>query len=249
MGPVLAESETAGDAEDLQWTRDFQAGKEQGFNRLVLKHKDRIFGLCLRILSNREEADDAAQETFVRVYHGLQDFRHDAKFSSWLYRIAVNTCKNKLASRAHRDARDHADVDALESTAAESIGSASSHASGTEGYPLGYSPSPAQVLEAKRRGERIEAAIARLPEEQRILIVLRDVEGRSYEEIAESTGLNPGTVKSRLNRGRAQLQEWLREVLLLGLLLALAAWAWHQGTSGPSHERRDAAAGMDGSHG
>lgn len=193
-----------GDAEDFQWIRLFKSGKEEGFNRLVLKHKDRIFGLCLRLLAgDREEAEDAAQETFVKAYSGLMDFRMESKFSSWAYRIAVNTCKNRLVSRPYRDSRRHLDLEAAEMDGAPSA------------------PDPSQVLESKGRRERIEEAIARLPEEQRTLVVLRDVEGRSYEEIAETTGLNPGTVKSRLNRGRRQLQEWLRDCFLAAMLLAI----------------------------
>jgi RNA polymerase sigma-70 factor, ECF subfamily len=199
-----SEAMDPGDAEDFQWIESFKSGKEEGFNRLVLKHKDRIFGLCLRLLAgSRPDAEDAAQETFVKVYHGLRDFRMESKFSSWLYRIAVNTCKNRLLSRSYQESRRHRDLEAADADGAPS------------------SPSPDQVLEAKGKRERIEEAIARLPEEQRTLVVLRDVEGRSYEEIAETTGLNPGTVKSRLNRGRRQLQEWLREYFLAGLLMML----------------------------
>jgi RNA polymerase sigma-70 factor, ECF subfamily len=200
----LSEAMEPGDAEDFQWIGSFKSGKEEGFNRLVLKHKDRIFGLCLRLMAgDRDEAEDAAQETFVKVYQGLKDFRMESRFSSWAYRIAVNTCKNRLVSRPYRDSRRHRDLDAADSDGAPSA------------------PSPAQVLEAKGKRERIEEAIARLPEEQRILVVLRDVEGRSYEEIAGTTGLNPGTLKSRLNRGRRQLQEWLRDYFLPILLLAM----------------------------
>jgi RNA polymerase sigma-70 factor, ECF subfamily len=200
----LSEAMEPGDAEDFQWIGSFKSGKEEGFNRLVLKHKDRIFGLCLRLMAgDRDEAEDAAQETFVKVYQGLKDFRMESRFSSWVYRIAVNTCKNRLVSRPYRDSRRHRDLDAADSDGAPSA------------------PSPAQVLEAKGKRERIEEAIARLPEEQRILVVLRDVEGRSYEEIAGTTGLNPGTLKSRLNRGRRQLQEWLRDYFLPILLVAM----------------------------
>lgn len=182
------------DEQDKQWILDFQGGSEAGFNRLVLKHKDRIFSLCLRLLQDRHEADDAAQETFVRVFQGLRGFRGEAKFSTWLYRIAVNACKNKLDSKEYRHRKDRRDLEEGEAELMKPV------------------PSPAQVLESKGRRERIEAAIGRLPEDQRMLVVLRDVEGRSYEEIADATGLNPGTLKSRLNRGRRQLQEWLREL-------------------------------------
>jgi RNA polymerase sigma-70 factor (ECF subfamily) len=194
-----------GDAEDFEWIRDFQSGREQGFNRLVLKHKDRVYGLCLRMLAGSAlDAEDVAQESFVKAYHGLGGFRMEAKFSSWMYRIAVNACKNRMMSRAFRDSRRDRDLEAADMEGA------------------GTAPSPAQELETKGKRERIEAAIARLPEEQRTLIVLRDVEGRSYEEIAETTGLNPGTVKSRLNRGRKQLQEWLKDCFLPFILIAIA---------------------------
>ncbi|MDQ3001614.1 MAG: sigma-70 family RNA polymerase sigma factor [Fibrobacterota bacterium] len=200
----LSEAMEPGDAEDFQWIDSFKSGKEEGFNRLVLKHKNRVFGLCLRLMSgDRDEAEDVAQETFVKVYQGLKNFRMEARFSSWVYRIAVNTCKNRLVSQSYRESRRNRDLDAAEADGAPSA------------------PSPAQVLEAKGKRERIEAAIAKLPEDQRILVVLRDVEGRSYEEIAETTGLNPGTLKSRLNRGRRQLQEWLREYFLPILLAML----------------------------
>ncbi len=182
------------DAEDRDFVLKFQGGGEEGFNRLVLKHKDRVFSLCMRMLCDRDEADDTAQETFLRVFHGLKGFRLESRFSTWLHRIAVNACKNKLDSRAWKDSRAKAGLEAAEREEA------------------GSSPSPAQVLEAKSRRDRIEEAIARLPEDQRVLVVLRDVEGRAYEEIAESLALNPGTLKSRLNRARAQLQDWLKEL-------------------------------------
>ena len=186
-----------GDEEDFRWILAFKSGKEEGFNRLVLRHKDRIYGLCLRLLArDPHEAEDAAQETFVKVYHALRDFRMESKFSSWLYRIAVNTCKNRMVSRSYRESRNRLDPETVDGDMALSA------------------PAPDQVLEDKGKRERIESAIARLPEEQRVLVVLRDVEGRSYEEIAETTGLNPGTVKSRLNRGRGQLKEWLRGYFL-----------------------------------
>ena len=196
MDGIPKEVHAPEDTEDREWVRVFKAGREEGFNRLVTKHKDRIYGLCLRLLSDRDLAEDAAQESFVKVYHGLKEFRMEAKFSSWLYRIAVNTCKNHLTSKAYRDSRDNKELEAAD----------------TDDIISSRVQDPAQVLETKSKQQAIEAAIARLPEEQRLLVVLRDVEDRPYEEIADMTGLNPGTVKSRLNRGRGQLQVWLREL-------------------------------------
>lgn len=201
-----------GDEEDFRWILAFKSGREEGFNRLVLRHKDRIYGLCLRLLARDPlEADDAAQETFVKAYHSLREFRMESKFSTWLYRIAVNTCKNRLVSRSYRESRNRRDPETADADMA---------------HTASMAPSPDQVLEAKGKREKIEAAIARLPEEQRTLVVLRDVEGRSYEEIGEATGLNPGTVKSRLNRGRGQLQEWLRGYFLPLLILAAGGLPW-----------------------
>src|SRR5262245_17502035 len=142
-GPVRAPVPVAGQApgpgpqddEDRQWVLEYQGGREEGFNRLVLKHKDRIFSLCLRLLQDSHEADDAAQETFVRVFQGLRGFRGEAKFSTWLYRIAVNACKNKLDSKEYRHRKDRRDLEESEAEA-----------------PLA-APSPAQVLESKGRRE------------------------------------------------------------------------------------------------
>jgi RNA polymerase sigma-70 factor (ECF subfamily) len=219
-GFPAGQAETAlPDAEEIAWIRDFQAGREQGFNRLVLKHQDRVYGLCLRLLAgDAAEAEDAAQEAFVRGYRGLKEFRMEAKFSSWMYRIAVNVCKNKMASRSWREARRSV-----------ALGADGPEAAADAREAGGAAPSPAQELEAKARRARIEDAIARLPDEQRELVVLRDVEGRSYEEIAAATGLNPGTVKSRLNRGRGQLRAWLKDCLPSWLLVALA---WMMRTHG-----------------
>ncbi len=199
---MLNEEDT--DSEDQEWILAFQSSTkvgEAGFNRLVLKHKDRIFGLCMRLLGDRDEADDAAQVTFVKVYHSLKDFRGDAKFSTWVYRIAVNTCKNRMESKAYKESKHQQNFEALENIE-----------SSTNSPIPSSSPSPAQMLESKGRQQCIEAAVNKLSEEQKILVILRDMEGRSYEEIVELTGLNLGTLKSRLNRGRAQLQEWLREL-------------------------------------
>lgn len=200
---VLKDAYLPADSEDREWVQLFQAGKEAGFNRLVLKHKDRIYSLCLRFLQNREDAEDCAQETFVKVYHGLKDFRMESMFSSWLYRIAVNTCKNKQMSKPYREAKQNQNLE-------NEVGQGETQAEMSTA--LVGSVSPEQVLENKTRRAAIEAAIGRLPDDQRVLIILRDIEGLSYEEVAETVGLNMGTVKSRLNRGRLQLQEWLREL-------------------------------------
>jgi RNA polymerase sigma-70 factor (ECF subfamily) len=186
--------------EDAALVRVFQGGDESAFDTLVLKHKDRVFGLCYRILGDREEANDSAQEAFVRAYRAMRGFRGDSAFSTWLYRIAWNACANKVGSAGYLRRRrmvrlDQAPVDC------------------ESGRPLEASdraPSPAEALDRKERAQRVREAIDALPPDQRAAVVLRDMEGLPYEEIAEITGCDLGTVKSRLARARDRLREMLK---------------------------------------
>jgi RNA polymerase sigma-70 factor (ECF subfamily) len=189
--------------EDALLIRDFCEGDKAAFDNLVLKHKDRLFSLCYRLLGDYEEANDSAQETFIKVYRSLKKFRLESAFSTWLYRIAVNTCKNKLKSSAFRQKRRMVPLEnpisANRSTPSREI--------------QDDSQSPAMALEKKERMRVIQEAINALPEEQREVVTLRDIEGFSYEEVAEITGFNLGTVKSRLARARLSLRKTLRSVI------------------------------------
>ncbi len=171
-------------AEDEADLDAFLNGDENAFNALVLRHQGRVYGLCHRFFcGDRDEAADAAQETFVKAYHGLREFRRESRLSTWLYRIAINVCKNRAASAHFRHGSRSLDISATAQAAPQ---------------------------DDPDRSRAIESAIAALPEEQRVLVILRDIEGRSYEEVSETTGLNLGTVKSRLNRARGVLRERLR---------------------------------------
>jgi len=158
------------------------------FDELVLEHKDKVFNLCYRFLGNYEEADDCAQETFVKVYRSLKDFRRESSVSTWIYRIAVNTCKNRVASAQYRRSRNMAQLDEV----------------GDEKL------SPATEADRREKGELIQEAIDSLPPDQKSVVILRDIEGLSYEGVAEATGLNLGTVKSKLARARQALREKLK---------------------------------------
>jgi len=185
--------------EDAALVRAFQAAEETAFDKLVLKHKGRVFNLCYRILGDYEEADDCAQEAFVKVYRSLNRFRFKSAFSTWLYRIAVNTCKNRFRSAEYRNSRKAVRLDGAVNP-------------GRDTAPVEIadtSLSPAVEVERKEMGVLIRQAIDSLPEEQKMVVVLRDVEGMTYEEIAGITGYNPGTVKSKLARGRRKLREKL----------------------------------------
>jgi RNA polymerase sigma-70 factor (ECF subfamily) len=189
--------------QDRALVKAFQAGDKASFDELVLKHKDRLFNLCLRFLGDYQEANDSAQEVFVKVYRSLKRFRFESAFSTWLYRIAVNTCKNKLRSSEYRHRKKMVHLDnpgILEG--------------GTGALEIrDETQSPLLELERKERLNLIRRAIDSLPPEQKMVVVLRDIEELSYEDIAHITGYSLGTVKSRLSRARLDLRKKLVKVM------------------------------------
>ncbi|MBN2124936.1 MAG: sigma-70 family RNA polymerase sigma factor [Deltaproteobacteria bacterium] len=182
--------------EDAVLVRAFQAGDRTAFDRLVLRHKDNLFNTLYWHLGDYQQANDAAQDVFVKVFRGLNRFRFESTFSTWLYRIAVNTCRNRLQSAAHRWRK--------RTVSLEDPGGAGDRNPGLQ-VPDG-GPSPANGVERKQRRALIRRAVAELPGEQNRVVVLRDIRGLSYEEISEITGVNLGTVKSRLARARQELR-------------------------------------------
>ena len=188
--------------EDMTLIRAFQGGDKAAFDELVLKHQHKLYNLCYRFLGDYQEANDSAQETFIKVYRSLKKFRLESAFSTWLYRIAVNTCKNKLKSAEYRQNKKMVSLD--------------NPVSLDRGGPAieiqDETHSPAMELEKKERVRLIQEAINALPPEQKEVVTLRDIEGFSYEEIVQITGLNLGTVKSRLARARLELRRKLRSV-------------------------------------
>lgn len=173
---------------------------QRAFDALVLKYQNRVFNLCYRYLGNYEEANDCAQETFVKVYRSIGKFRQESSFATWLYRIAVNTCKNKLTSLEYRYKKKTISLD-LPGTNSEND------------CPLEVrddSSNAAFEIEKREKEQLIQLSIDSLPTDQRSVVLLRDIEGLSYEQIAKVTGFNLGTVKSKLSRARVALQEKLR---------------------------------------
>ena len=184
---------------DAAFVRAVQAGDMAAFDHLVLKHKDKLFNMVYWLLGDYQEANDCAQEIFIKVFKSLKKFRFESLFSTWLYRIAINTCKNKLKSSAYRWKKKTVPLENPES---------SEH--GNRSYEIrNGSPSPENKLEKKERMMLIQKAVNALPEEQNRVIVLRDIQGLSYQEIVDVTGLNLGTVKSRLARARMELRNKL----------------------------------------
>lgn len=183
--------------EDLDLIQAFLGGDQSAFDKIVLKHKNMVFNLCFRLLNDFEEAEDCAQEIFIKVYKNIGKFRFQSAFSTWLYRVAVNTCKNKLGSLDFRIKNKTKEWDG----AVESDNNQNSAAA------------PEKNIEIKEINRHIEAAIDTLSADHKILVVLRDIELRSYEEIANATGMKLGTVKSKLSRAREQLKKKLKEVI------------------------------------
>ena len=165
----------------------FQKGDPLAFEEFVHQHQDRIYNLCRYMLRDPRNAQDAAQDVFLKAYKGLKDFRPDSSLYTWVYRIAVTTCLDyKRKSRR-------------ESLRNEPL---------TEDLPLN-TPSPEQVYTTKEIQAHIQHALQKLPKKLGSVIVLREIEELSYEEIAEVLQISIGTVKSRIARAREQLRRIL----------------------------------------
>ena len=169
---------------------------ERAFRELIDEHRDRVFNITYRMLGNRAEAEDVAQEVFITVFKQIENFRGDSKFSTWLYRVTVNHCKNRIKYLARRHDRDR---DELDETSQQQNGA-------VNGAPV-RAKNPDKALESAQMEKLLQDAIASLDDEQRAVVILRDVEDLSIEEICEITGLPDGTVKSRLHRARLVLRK------------------------------------------
>jgi len=180
-----------------------QRGDVEAFNQLVRLYEGRVYNLCYRMLGDADAAADVAQETFISVYRNLNKFRGGV-FRSWLLRIATNACYDALRARKRRPAIS---LDAAQESEDDGPG--------FEIADTGEAPD--EVALRRELAAAIQRGIAQLPEDQRIVVILSDVQGLAYEEIAEVTNTNLGTVKSRLSRARARLRDILREGELLPL--------------------------------
>jgi RNA polymerase sigma-70 factor (ECF subfamily) len=174
------------------------ARDERAFSELVRAYERRVFALVLRMIGDRAEAEDLAQEVFVQVFKAIGTFRGDAKLSTWIYRIAVNLCKNRSKYLKVRHAGEQ---DELEAVAERAPLGEARHAN------VGQVARPDEMIAGKQVEQIVQRAILAIEPEFRECLVLRDVEELSYEQIGEITGLPPGTVKSRIHRARALLRE------------------------------------------
>ena len=176
-----------------------QAGDKAAFDVLVQKYQSKIIQLANRYVHDQDEAMDIAQEAFIKAYKALGRFRGDSAFYTWIYRIAINTAKNHLVASRRRPPR--ADIDAVEAEQYDS-------ATGLKEYAT-----PERMLLKEEIKETIAGAIENLPDDLRTAITLRELEGMSYEEIAQAMDCPIGTVRSRIFRARDAIDGKLKPLL------------------------------------
>ncbi|MEM8836331.1 MAG: RNA polymerase sigma factor [Planctomycetota bacterium] len=182
-------------ARDAALVHAANSGDRKALEELLGRYSDRVFGVCLRMCGSRDSAEDLAQETLVRVIQGLSKFGHRSKVSTWIIRIAMNTC---LTNRRRMRLRRHASLDAPAGDGGESLVSLQQDAA---------EPDAHERVSGQRERARLHAAMCRIKPEQRAIIILRDVHGLDYAAIADVLDIAGGTVKSRLFRARSALRD------------------------------------------
>ena len=182
---------------DRELVEKAKQGDQSAFEQLVLDNQNKIYALALRLVDDREEAADLAQEAFVKAWQGLSAFQGESSFSTWVYRLTTNVCIDHLRKKKRREG-----VEPAVSLDDENSGWAE---------PADRASDPQQVLEQSERGQALARGLARLPDWQRRVLVLRELSGLSYQEIAQALDIDLGTVKSRIARARLNLRKILLE--------------------------------------
>ena len=184
---------------DAELVKRVQAGDKTAFDILVQKYQHKVVNLISRFVSDQAECYDIAQDSFIKAYRAIGNFRGDSQFYTWLYRIAANTAKNHLASRARKSPNYTVDVEDAEHFEGES---------GLKEYTT-----PENLLLSEEIEKTVFQAIEDLPDDLKSAITLREIEGLSYEEIAEVMDCPIGTVRSRIFRARDSIDKELRPLL------------------------------------
>jgi RNA polymerase sigma-70 factor, ECF subfamily len=186
--------------DDLLIVQRVQAGDKLAFNLLVNKYHRRVARLLTRMVRNQEDIEDVVQETFIKAYRAIGNFRGDSAFYTWIYRIAINTANNLLVTQGRRPSTlkesNDGDSETFEDNAA-----------------LSNIDTPESLYQTKQIGEAVNEAMAALPEELRSAIVMREIDGLSYEEIAAAMDCPIGTVRSRIFRARESIAAKIKPLL------------------------------------
>jgi len=180
--------------DDFNLINRFKDGDASAFDEIIFKYQDKLYNLCRHMLGNAHDAEDAAQDVFLKAYQNLNRFKPEASLLTWLYRIAINTCidyrRKPFFESLFKNSKE-GDVFVIDQPS--------------------DSPSPEKLYESKEIGNAIQFALGRLSEKLRTVIVLKEIEGLSYEEISEVLDVSIGTVKSRISRAREELKELLKK--------------------------------------
>ena len=180
------------DNQEQNWIQAARNGDQAAFGQLVIKYQKRVYALTVRMCPTPELAEEAAQETFLSAWQGLPFFRGDSAFSTWLYRLASNACVDLLRKEG-RHQGPSLDDEAVSAEVPDTR------------------PTPEAAAEQKELRAQIEAGLRTLSPEHREVLILREIQQLSYDEIADALSLDLGTVKSRISRGRRQLRNFLME--------------------------------------
>lgn len=179
--------------EDL--VRQIKNGDLDAFDQLVRRYEVKIYNVAFRFMGNHADAVDLAQDTFIRMYQALPGFRGDSSFATWLYRVAANACRDELRKRQRRRS---VSMDEMIATSPANMPAA----------PGDYSPE--ETIQRRETQQQVQECLNQLSNDHRLILVMREIQGFSYEEIAGALGCSLGTVKSRISRARSALKEKIK---------------------------------------
>lgn len=203
MSNIIDSKKVSAEDDDLKYVVLCQKGNAEAFEALVERHQKKMLNIAFRMTGDYDEACDVTQEAFFAAYKSIKKFKAEAKFSTWLYRIVVNYSKNRLKQLRGKDRREGVYLDDSGEIKTEGILSQS----------LINGANPGALLEKREREVHVQKCISSLDEEYREVLVLRDIQGFSYEEIRDILKIPDGTVKSRLSRARNALKDCLIKVI------------------------------------
>lgn len=203
MSNTIDKGRQVGEDEDIEYVRACQQGNPDAFEILVERHQKKMLNIAYRMLGDYDDACDVTQEAFIAAYKAIKKFKGEAKFSTWLYRIVINYSKNRLQQLKRLEKREGVSIDDSEKIKEKKV----LFSSETIGA------NPGTQMEKREREEQVHKCISTLDEEFKEVLVLRDIQGFSYDEICAILKIPDGTVKSRLSRARGALKDCLAKVI------------------------------------